>query len=146
MIKTLYLDRTAVRFHTHFAEFKMNNVFSCVSRKQIEELQRAKMLRGNLTAAQQLSLLSSHDDLQQALEGAFFVQVWFMVSPLNGDDFLLTQNCNWETEDKHLPDLYGTKVSHVRRRKCIISHLIVKSLYKSHGTKRLICGFTSETV
>uniref|UniRef100_A0A8C1TKP8 Crystallin, lambda 1 n=1 Tax=Cyprinus carpio TaxID=7962 RepID=A0A8C1TKP8_CYPCA len=43
-------------------------------RKQIEELQRAKMLRGNLTAAQQLSLLSSHDDLQQALEGAFFVQ------------------------------------------------------------------------
>uniref|UniRef100_A0A8C2CAA9 Lambda-crystallin-like n=1 Tax=Cyprinus carpio TaxID=7962 RepID=A0A8C2CAA9_CYPCA len=98
-------------------------------RKQIEELQRAKMLRGNLTAAQQLSLLSSHDDLQQALVGAFFVQVWFMVSPLNGDDFLLTQNCNWETEDKHLPDLYGTKVSHVRRRKCIISHLIVNPPY-----------------
>ncbi|XP_016372960.1 lambda-crystallin homolog isoform X3 [Sinocyclocheilus rhinocerous] len=43
-------------------------------RKQLEELQQAKMLRGNLTAAQQLSLLSSHDDLQQALEGAFFVQ------------------------------------------------------------------------
>uniref|UniRef100_A0A671P7T3 L-gulonate 3-dehydrogenase n=1 Tax=Sinocyclocheilus anshuiensis TaxID=1608454 RepID=A0A671P7T3_9TELE len=45
-----------------------------ISRKQLEELQQAKMLRGNLTAAQQLSLLSSHDDLQQALEGAFFVQ------------------------------------------------------------------------
>lgn len=43
-------------------------------RKQLEELQQAKMLRGNLTAAEQLSLLSSHDDLQQALEGAFFVQ------------------------------------------------------------------------
>ncbi|XP_039511735.1 lambda-crystallin homolog [Pimephales promelas] len=43
-------------------------------RKQIEELQQAKMLRGNLSAAEQLSLLSSHDDLQQALEGAFFVQ------------------------------------------------------------------------
>ncbi|XP_043104336.1 lambda-crystallin homolog isoform X2 [Puntigrus tetrazona] len=43
-------------------------------RKQIEELQQAKMLRGNLTAAEQLSLLSSHDDLQQAVEGAFFVQ------------------------------------------------------------------------
>ncbi|XP_016118060.1 lambda-crystallin-like, partial [Sinocyclocheilus grahami] len=43
-------------------------------RKQLEELQQAKMLRGNLTAAQQLSLLSSHDDLLQALEGAFFVQ------------------------------------------------------------------------
>ncbi len=77
MIKTLYLDRTAVRFCTHFVEFKMNNVFSCVSRKQLEELQQAKMLRGNLTAAEQLSLLSSHDDLQQALEGAVFVQVCF---------------------------------------------------------------------
>ncbi|KAK7153981.1 hypothetical protein R3I94_007365 [Phoxinus phoxinus] len=43
-------------------------------RKQLEELQQAKMLRGNLSAAEQLSLLSSHDDLQQALEGAFFVQ------------------------------------------------------------------------
>ncbi|XP_059417737.1 lambda-crystallin homolog [Carassius carassius] len=43
-------------------------------RKQLEELQQAKMLRGNLTAAEQLSLLSSHHDLQQALEGAFFVQ------------------------------------------------------------------------
>lgn len=43
-------------------------------RKQLEELQQAKMLRGNLPAAEQLSRLSSHDDLQQALEGAFFVQ------------------------------------------------------------------------
>lgn len=33
------------------------------------------MLRGQLKAAQQLALLSSHDDLAQALEGAFFVQV-----------------------------------------------------------------------
>lgn len=43
-------------------------------RKQLEELQQAKMLRGNLSTAEQLSLLSSHDDLQQALEGAAFVQ------------------------------------------------------------------------
>ncbi|XP_030641856.1 lambda-crystallin homolog isoform X1 [Chanos chanos] len=43
-------------------------------RKQLEELQHAQMLRGSLTAAQQLSLLSSYDDLAQALEGAFFVQ------------------------------------------------------------------------
>uniref|UniRef100_A0A672K4B3 3-hydroxyacyl-CoA dehydrogenase NAD binding domain-containing protein n=1 Tax=Sinocyclocheilus grahami TaxID=75366 RepID=A0A672K4B3_SINGR len=49
-------------------------------RKQLEELQQAKMLRGNLTAAQQLSLLSSHDDLLQALEGAFFVQVCFIAT------------------------------------------------------------------
>ncbi|KAA0715857.1 Lambda-crystallin -like protein [Triplophysa tibetana] len=43
-------------------------------KKQLEELQQARMLRGNLSAAEQLSLLSSHDDLQQALEGAYFVQ------------------------------------------------------------------------
>lgn len=33
------------------------------------------MLRGQLKATQQLALLSSHEDLAQALEGAFFVQV-----------------------------------------------------------------------
>uniref|UniRef100_A0A8C8DFL1 Crystallin, lambda 1 n=1 Tax=Oryzias sinensis TaxID=183150 RepID=A0A8C8DFL1_9TELE len=32
------------------------------------------MLRGELTATQQLTLISSYDDLSQALEGAFFVQ------------------------------------------------------------------------
>ncbi|XP_035250507.1 lambda-crystallin homolog isoform X4 [Anguilla anguilla] len=42
--------------------------------KQLEELQQAQMLRGELSAAEQFSLLSSHDDLTQALEGAFFVQ------------------------------------------------------------------------
>lgn len=41
----------------------------------MEELHQAQMLRGSLGAAEQLALLSSHDDLQQALEGAFFVQV-----------------------------------------------------------------------
>lgn len=43
-------------------------------RKQFEELEEAHMLRGELTASQQLGLLSSYDDLGQALEGAFFVQ------------------------------------------------------------------------
>lgn len=43
-------------------------------RKLLEELQQSKMLRGNLSAAEQTSLLSSHDDLQQALQDAFFVQ------------------------------------------------------------------------
>lgn len=33
------------------------------------------MLRGQLSSAQQLALLSGHDDLAGALEGAFFVQV-----------------------------------------------------------------------
>lgn len=41
----------------------------------MEELEEAHMLRGELTATQQLSLLSSYNDLAQALEGAFFVQV-----------------------------------------------------------------------
>ncbi|KAJ8255821.1 hypothetical protein COCON_G00196850 [Conger conger] len=43
-------------------------------RTQLEELQQAQILRGELSAAEQFSLLSSHDDLSQALEGAFFVQ------------------------------------------------------------------------
>ncbi|KAK2840147.1 hypothetical protein Q5P01_013887 [Channa striata] len=40
-------------------------------RKQMEELEEAHMLRGELSATQQLALLSSYDDLAQALEGAF---------------------------------------------------------------------------
>ncbi|CAL8240473.1 unnamed protein product [Merluccius merluccius] len=44
-------------------------------RKQMGELEEASMLRGELSSSDQLALLSSHDDLQQALEGAFFVQV-----------------------------------------------------------------------
>ncbi|XP_012735512.2 lambda-crystallin homolog [Fundulus heteroclitus] len=43
-------------------------------RKQLEELEEARMLRGDLTATQQLALLSSHEDLAQALDEAFFVQ------------------------------------------------------------------------
>lgn len=39
------------------------------------------MLRGQLSSAQQLALLSSHDDLAEALEGAFFVQVTRRRSP-----------------------------------------------------------------
>lgn len=41
----------------------------------MEELEEAHMLRGDLTSAQQLALLSSYEDLAVALEGAFFVQV-----------------------------------------------------------------------
>lgn len=63
----------------------VNIVFLC-QRKQLVELQQARMLRGNLSAAEQLSLLSSHDDLPQALEGAYFVQV---LKPYT-HDFLLT--------------------------------------------------------
>ncbi|XP_029967938.1 lambda-crystallin homolog [Salarias fasciatus] len=43
-------------------------------RKQLAELEEAHMLRGTLTASQQLALLSSYDDLAAALQGAFFIQ------------------------------------------------------------------------
>ncbi|XP_027879936.1 lambda-crystallin homolog [Xiphophorus couchianus] len=43
-------------------------------RKQTVELEGAHMLRGDLSAAQQLALLSCYEDLAPALEGAFFVQ------------------------------------------------------------------------
>ncbi|XP_068602382.1 lambda-crystallin homolog [Brachionichthys hirsutus] len=43
-------------------------------RKQLEELEEARVLRGPLAATQQLALLGHYDDLAQALEGAFFVQ------------------------------------------------------------------------
>ncbi|XP_048878435.1 lambda-crystallin homolog [Brienomyrus brachyistius] len=43
-------------------------------RLQIEELQQNQMLRGNLNSVEQLALLSSHENLSEALEGAFFVQ------------------------------------------------------------------------
>lgn len=43
-------------------------------RKQLLELEEAHMLRGEQTAMQQLALLSSYDDMAQALKGAFFVQ------------------------------------------------------------------------
>lgn len=64
----------AVAYRVHNIE-KRNLLCSYLSRKQVEELQEAQMLRGNLSASEQLSQLSSHDDLSQALEGAFFVQV-----------------------------------------------------------------------
>lgn len=53
----------------------------CRFRKQLDELEEAHMLRGQLKASQQHALLSSHDDLAQALDGAFFVQVKGNVSP-----------------------------------------------------------------
>ncbi|XP_015219717.1 lambda-crystallin homolog [Lepisosteus oculatus] len=43
-------------------------------RTQLRELQQSGMLRGALSAEDQLALLSSHQDLKQTLEGAFFIQ------------------------------------------------------------------------
>lgn len=55
----------------------------CCFRKHLGELEEVRMLRGELNASQQLALLSSHDDLSQALEGAFFVQVTQHAAPSN---------------------------------------------------------------
>ncbi len=63
-------------FHAQSLEKVLTTSFTLrLLRKQLEELEEAHMLRGELTATQQLALLSSYNDLAQALEGAFFVQV-----------------------------------------------------------------------
>lgn len=43
-------------------------------REQVEQLEQKKMLRGKLSASQQVALLSACEDLKQAVEGAFFIQ------------------------------------------------------------------------
>ncbi|KAJ8246740.1 hypothetical protein GJAV_G00254850 [Gymnothorax javanicus] len=43
-------------------------------RQQLEEVEQAQMLRGSLSVEEQLLVLSCHDELSQALEGAVFVQ------------------------------------------------------------------------
>lgn len=62
----------------------------CWCRKQLEELEGAGMLRGEVTATQQLALLSSYDDMAKALEGAFFVQVTHMTSSRGTRDRLVS--------------------------------------------------------
>lgn len=103
-------------------------------RKQIEELQQAKMLRGNLTAAEQLSLLSSHDDLQQALEGAFFVQecvfedleakqtVFHEVEDLVTESVILSSSTSCL-----MPSNVFSRVQN--RTRCIISHPVNPPYY-----------------
>uniref|UniRef100_A0A8C2CD16 Lambda-crystallin-like n=1 Tax=Cyprinus carpio TaxID=7962 RepID=A0A8C2CD16_CYPCA len=103
-------------------------------RKQIEELQRAKMLRGNLTAAQQLSLLSSHDDLQQALVGAFFVQEC-VFEDLEAKHSVFHEVENLVTESVILSSstsclMPSNMFSRVQNRtRCIISHPVNPPYY-----------------
>ncbi|XP_066562582.1 lambda-crystallin homolog [Amia ocellicauda] len=42
--------------------------------EQLKELKQANMLRGSLSAEDQLALISSHEDLKGTVEGAFFIQ------------------------------------------------------------------------
>ncbi|KAF4109004.1 lambda-crystallin homolog isoform X1 [Onychostoma macrolepis] len=103
-------------------------------RKQLEELQQAKMLRGNLTAAEQLSLLSSHDDLQQALEGAFFVQEC-VFEDLEAKQTVFHEVENLVTESVILSSstsclMPSNVFSRVQNRtRCIISHPVNPPYY-----------------
>ncbi|XP_042350442.1 lambda-crystallin homolog [Plectropomus leopardus] len=96
-------------------------------RKQMEELEEAHMLRGKLSAAQQLALVSSYDDLAQALEGAFFVQecvfeklevkqdVFQDIERLVGKDVILSSSSSCL-----VPSSIFSKVQN--RSRCLVSH------------------------
>uniref|UniRef100_A0A1A7WGX3 Crystallin, lambda 1 n=1 Tax=Iconisemion striatum TaxID=60296 RepID=A0A1A7WGX3_9TELE len=96
-------------------------------RKQMEELEKSKMLRGDLTSRQQLDLLSSHEDLSQALEGSFFVQesvfeqlevkqqVFQDIERLVGPDVVLSSSTSCL-----VPSIVFSKVQ--MRSRCLVSH------------------------
>ncbi|XP_074551216.1 lambda-crystallin homolog [Halichoeres trimaculatus] len=103
-------------------------------RKQMEELEGARMLRGELSASQQTALLSSHDDLAQALEGAFFVQecvfeqlevkqkVFQDIERLVGKDVILSSSTSCL-----VPSAVFSKVQNKSR--CLVSHPVNPPYY-----------------
>ncbi|KAJ8253449.1 hypothetical protein GJAV_G00213080 [Gymnothorax javanicus] len=103
-------------------------------RKQLEELQQAQMLRGTLSAAEQFSLLSSHDDLPSALEGASFVQECVF-------EDLQTKQSVFQAVESHVGEnvilssstsclLPSNVFSCVKNRKrCIVSHPVNPPYY-----------------
>ncbi|KAJ8013068.1 hypothetical protein DPEC_G00049460 [Dallia pectoralis] len=103
-------------------------------RKQLGELQEAQMLRGDLSASEQLALLSSHDDLIQALEGSFFVQecvfeeieakqgVFQAVESLVGEGVILSSSTSCL-----LPSNVFSRVQ--SRKRCIVSHPVNPPYY-----------------
>lgn len=103
-------------------------------KKQLGELEDAHMLRGELSAAEQIALMSSHDDLAQALEGAFFVQesvfeqleakqgVFQAVETHVGDDVILSSSTSCL-----LPSNVFSQVQ--KRSRCIISHPVNPPYY-----------------
>ncbi|XP_075993954.1 lambda-crystallin homolog [Genypterus blacodes] len=96
-------------------------------RKQMEELEGAHMLRGHLNASQQLALLSSYDELAQALDGAFFIQecvfenlevkqsLFQALEGLVGDDVILSSSTSCL-----VPSNVFSGVQ--RRSRCLVSH------------------------
>ncbi|XP_056144859.1 lambda-crystallin homolog [Lampris incognitus] len=103
-------------------------------RKQFGELEEAHMLRGELKATEQFALLSSHDDLAQALEGAFFVQecvfeeleakrsVFQAVESHVGEDVILSSSTSCL-----LPSNVFSRVQN--RSHCLISHPVNPPYY-----------------
>ncbi|KAM8748529.1 lambda-crystallin homolog [Acanthopagrus schlegelii] len=103
-------------------------------RKQLEELEGAGMLRGELTATQQLALLSSYDDMAKALEGAFFVQecvfeqlevkqsVFQDIERLVGKDVTLSSSTSCL-----VPSNVFSKVQN--RSRCLVSHPVNPPYY-----------------
>ncbi|XP_072253553.1 lambda-crystallin homolog [Leuresthes tenuis] len=103
-------------------------------RKQLEELEEAHMLRGELTAAQQLALLSNYEDLAQALEGAFFVQecvfeqlevkqsVFQDIERLVGKEVILSSSTSCL-----VPSSVFSKVQN--RSRCLVSHPVNPPYY-----------------
>ncbi|XP_035612946.1 lambda-crystallin homolog [Oncorhynchus keta] len=103
-------------------------------RKQLEDLQEECMLRGDRSASEQLALLSSHNDLCQALEGAFFVQecvfeeieakrsVFQVVESHVGEGVILSSSTSCL-----LPSNIFSQVQN--RKRCIISHPVNPPYY-----------------
>lgn len=103
-------------------------------RKQLEELEGQNMLRGSLSAAQQLALLSCYEDLAQALEGAFFVQecvfeqlevkqnVFQDIERHVGKDVILSSSTSFI-----VPSKVFSKVQNKSR--CIVSHPVNPPYY-----------------
>ncbi|XP_054472018.1 lambda-crystallin homolog [Anoplopoma fimbria] len=103
-------------------------------RKQMEELEEAHMLRGDLNSTQQLGLLSSYDDLGRALEGAFFVQecvfeqlevkqsVFQDIERLVGKDVILSSSTSCLVPSKVFSQVQD-------KSRCIVSHPVNPPYY-----------------
>uniref|UniRef100_A0A3P9DFS2 L-gulonate 3-dehydrogenase n=1 Tax=Maylandia zebra TaxID=106582 RepID=A0A3P9DFS2_9CICH len=103
-------------------------------KKQLVELEEAHMLRGELSAAQQLALLSSYDDLSQALDGAFFVQecvfeqlevkqsIFHDMERFVGKDVILSSSTSCL-----VPSKVFSKVQN--RSRCLVSHPVNPPYY-----------------
>ncbi|KAJ8407120.1 hypothetical protein AAFF_G00287960 [Aldrovandia affinis] len=103
-------------------------------RKQLKEVEQAQILRGILSVEDQLALLSSHHDLSQALEGAFFVQecvfedletkqsVFQAVEGHVGEAVVLSSSTSCL-----LPSNVFSRVQN--RKRCIVSHPVNPPYY-----------------